>query len=82
MSPIASLRNRHYSNTTSSTGISGGPDAIDLAKFPPSFRISRQYGGGGGSTRSSGLRYRANRGKIVEMSGGFVWILMFLRSFF
>ncbi|EDS40962.1 gamma-aminobutyric-acid receptor a beta subunit 1, 2, 3 [Culex quinquefasciatus] len=62
MSPIASLRNRHYSNTTSSTGISGGPDAIDLAKFPPSFRISRQYGGGGGSTRSSGLRYRANRG--------------------
>ncbi|XP_065075385.1 gamma-aminobutyric acid receptor subunit beta-like [Ochlerotatus camptorhynchus] len=55
MSPIASLRNRHYANTTSSTGA----DAVDLAKFPPSFRISRPYGS---STRSSGLRYRGNRG--------------------
>ncbi|XP_058444089.1 gamma-aminobutyric acid receptor subunit beta-like [Malaya genurostris] len=55
MSPIASLRNRHYSNTTSSTG--GEP--VDLAKFPPSFRIARPYGS---STRSSGLRYRGNRG--------------------
>ncbi|XP_055601269.1 gamma-aminobutyric acid receptor subunit beta-like [Uranotaenia lowii] len=52
MSPIASLRNRHYANTTSA------PDAVDLAKFPPSFRISRPYGS---STRSSGLRYRGNR---------------------
>ncbi|XP_062700265.1 gamma-aminobutyric acid receptor subunit beta-like [Aedes albopictus] len=55
MSPIASLRNRHYANTTSSTGA----DAVDLAKFPPSFRIARPYGS---STRSSGLRYRGNRG--------------------
>ncbi|XP_021694936.1 gamma-aminobutyric acid receptor subunit beta-like [Aedes aegypti] len=55
MSPIASLRNRHYANTTSSSGA----DAVDLAKFPPSFRIARPYGS---STRSSGLRYRGNRG--------------------
>ncbi|XP_062539560.1 gamma-aminobutyric acid receptor subunit beta-like [Armigeres subalbatus] len=55
MSPIASLRNRHYANPTSSSGA----DAVDLAKFPPSFRIARPYGS---STRSSGLRYRGNRG--------------------
>lgn len=33
MSPIASLRNRNYS--------SGAPENLDLAKFPPSFRITR-----------------------------------------
>lgn len=49
MSPIASLRGRHY----------GINDNVDLAKFPPSFRISRSYGQ---TTRGpSGLRHRAAR---------------------
>lgn len=47
MSPIASLRNRHYCTGQTS-------DNIDVAKFPPSFRITRT------STRS-GLRHRATR---------------------
>lgn len=49
MSPIASLRNRHYPPNS---------ENFDLAKFPPSFRISRTYGA---STRASGLRHRSNR---------------------
>lgn len=49
MSPIASLRNRNYSNSTT--------DTLDSAKFPPSFRISRSYG----SSTRSGLRSRASR---------------------
>ena len=49
MSPIASLRNRNYSNSTTET--------LDFAKFPPSFRISRSYG----SSTRSGLRSRTNR---------------------
>lgn len=50
MSPIASLRNRNYASETS--------DNLDLAKFPPSFRITRSYTN---SARSSGLRHRAAR---------------------
>lgn len=46
MSPIASLRNRHYS------------EDLDLAKFPPSFRITRSTYG---STVRTGLRHRATR---------------------
>ncbi|XP_040174370.1 gamma-aminobutyric acid receptor subunit beta-like [Anopheles arabiensis] len=53
MSPIASLRNRHYSNTITTT------DSVDSAKFPPSFRIARSYG----SSTRSGLRYRSTRGQ-------------------
>ncbi|XP_055710995.1 gamma-aminobutyric acid receptor subunit beta-like [Phlebotomus papatasi] len=53
MSPIASLRNRH----NASLGWAVGSDSVDIAKFPPSFRIARTYG----SSRS-GLRYRGNRG--------------------
>lgn len=53
MSPIASLRNRQY---TSSLHASGA-DSLDFAKFPPSFRITRNYG----STRC-GVRYRGNKG--------------------
>uniref|UniRef100_A0A182N0V2 Gamma-aminobutyric acid receptor subunit beta-like n=1 Tax=Anopheles dirus TaxID=7168 RepID=A0A182N0V2_9DIPT len=53
MSPIASLRNRHYSNTITTT------DSVDAAKFPPSFRIARSYG----SSTRSGLRYRSARGQ-------------------
>lgn len=49
MSPIASLRNRHYA--------SGASDNLDLAKFPPSFRITRSYG----TTVRTGLRHRAAR---------------------
>lgn len=53
MSPIASLRNRQYTSSINTTG----PDAFDFAKFPPSFRIARNYGG----TRC-GIRYRGNKG--------------------
>ena len=47
MSPIASLRNRHYC-----TGVSD--QNLDVAQFPPSFRITR-------SSARSGLRHRATR---------------------
>jgi gamma-aminobutyric acid receptor subunit beta len=47
MSPIPSLRNRHYCTV-------GASENIDVSKFPPSFRITRS------STRS-GLRHRATR---------------------
>lgn len=46
MSPIASLRSRNYS--------SGATENLDLAKFPPSFRITR-------TSVRSGLRHRATR---------------------
>lgn len=52
MSPIASLRNRHNSNL----GWAVSSDSVDIAKFPPSFRIARPYG----SNRSS-LRYRGTK---------------------
>lgn len=59
MSPIASLRNRHYANVIATAG-SSGSDTLDLAKFPPSFRITRNYG----SNRSaSGVRYRGTTTK-------------------
>jgi gamma-aminobutyric acid receptor subunit beta len=50
MSPIASLRNRNYA--------SGASDNLDLAKFPPSFRITRAYGS---TSARAGLRHRAAR---------------------
>lgn len=49
MSPIASLRSRNYSQNQ--------PDNLDLAKFPPSFRITRSYS----TSVRSGLRHRAAR---------------------
>lgn len=49
MSPIASLRNRHYCAP-------GATENLDLAKFPPSFRITRS------SVRSE-LRHRATRNR-------------------
>jgi gamma-aminobutyric acid receptor subunit beta len=58
MSPIASLRNRQYSSTL--TTPQGGVESIDSSKFPPSFRISRNYGTTG---CRPGLRYRGNRSK-------------------
>lgn len=54
MSPIASLRNRHYTNTIGSTE----SDTLDFAKFPPSFRISRNYG----ASSRCGLRHRGTKG--------------------
>lgn len=56
MSPIASLRNRHYSNTV---GTTDADNTIDLAQFPPSFRISRSY------VTNNRLRYRGNKGKPI-----------------
>lgn len=60
MSPIASLRHRHYTNTVGSAGstttTSAAIEQLDFTKFPPSFRITRNYGG---SNRSAyGIRYR------------------------
>lgn len=52
MSPIASLRNTQYSSSITGSN----PESIDLAKFPPSFRIARTYGTT--SSRCS-LRYRS-----------------------
>lgn len=52
MSPIASLRNRQYSSSIAGSN----PESIDLAKFPPSFRIARTYGTT--SSRCS-MRYRS-----------------------
>lgn len=49
MSPIASLRSRNFN---ASSG--GATDNLDLAKFPPSFRITR-------TSVRSGLRHRATR---------------------
>lgn len=57
MSPIASLRNRQYTNALHATGA----DGLDFAKFPPSFRIARNYG----STRC-GVRYRGNKGLYIH----------------
>lgn len=54
MSPIASLRNRHYTNTI---GVTDGSEQVDFAKFPPSFRISRNYG-----TNRCNLRNRGTKG--------------------
>jgi gamma-aminobutyric acid receptor subunit beta len=59
MSPIASLRNRQYTNTLAPP--QSGVEPIDSAKFPPSFRISRNYGGTTGCR--PGLRYRGQRGQ-------------------
>jgi gamma-aminobutyric acid receptor subunit beta len=49
MSPIASLRNRHYPPSA--------PDDFDSGKFPPSFRITRPYG----AVSRTGLRQRNSR---------------------
>lgn len=61
MSPIASLRNRHNSNL----GWAVSSDSVDIAKFPPSFRIARPYG----SNRSS-LRYRGTKSKCHSLLQG------------
>ncbi|XP_061387949.1 gamma-aminobutyric acid receptor subunit beta-like [Musca vetustissima] len=54
MSPIPSLRKGNYNSTLNSLGA----ETLDLAKFPPSFRIARNYG----TTSRSNLRYRGQRG--------------------
>lgn len=57
LSPIASLRHRHYASALIGTDSnSAAVDQLDFTRFPPSFRIARNYGG---SNRSaSGVRYR------------------------
>uniref|UniRef100_A0A034WF54 Gamma-aminobutyric acid receptor subunit beta-like protein n=1 Tax=Bactrocera dorsalis TaxID=27457 RepID=A0A034WF54_BACDO len=54
MSPIPSLRKGNYNSTLGSIGT----ETVDLAKFPPSFRITRNYG-----TNRTHLRYRSQKGK-------------------
>ncbi|XP_065364576.1 gamma-aminobutyric acid receptor subunit beta-like [Calliphora vicina] len=54
MSPIPSLRKGNYNTTFNQLGA----ETLDLAKFPPSFRIARNYG----TTSRSNLRYRGQRG--------------------
>uniref|UniRef100_A0A1A9VSW7 Uncharacterized protein n=1 Tax=Glossina austeni TaxID=7395 RepID=A0A1A9VSW7_GLOAU len=56
MSPIPSLRKGNYNSTLGSLGA----DSLDLAKFPPSFRIARNYGT---TSNRSNLRYRGQRGQ-------------------
>lgn len=53
MSPIPSLRKGNYNSTVGAIGT----ETLDFAKFPPSFRIARNYG-----THRSNLRYRGQRG--------------------
>lgn len=56
MSPIPSLRKGNYNVTLGSIGT----ETMDLAKFPPSFRITRNYG-----TGRSQLRHRGQRGNYI-----------------
>lgn len=61
MSPIASLRYHQYTNSIGCVG----PDSVDLAKFPPSFRITRNYGMSTGVSPTTrpmygGVRFRGN----------------------
>lgn len=56
MSPIASLRKANYNSTLGSIG----SDTVDMSKFPPSFRITRNYGT---TNNRTNLRYR-HRGKF------------------
>lgn len=64
MSPIASLRHRQYTCAinTCGTNNSGTIEQADFSQFPPSFRITRNYGGGVSSLNrnnpSYGVRYR------------------------
>lgn len=56
MSPIASLRNTQYSSSITGSN----PESIDLAKFPPSFRIARTYGT---TSNRCSMRYRSKTGE-------------------
>lgn len=53
MSPIPSLRKANYNSSLGAIGT----ETLDFAKFPPSFRITRNYG-----TNRQNLRYRGQRG--------------------
>jgi len=57
MSPIPSLRRGTYNATLDSIGT----ETMNLGKFPPSFRITRNYG-----TGHSQLRRRAQRGNNIS----------------
>lgn len=63
MSPIASLRHRQYTCAISTCGTnnSGTIEQADFSQFPPSFRMTRNYGGVSSLSRSNpayGVRYR------------------------
>lgn len=65
MSPIASLRHRQYTCAINACGTnnSGAIEQADFSQFPPSFRISRNYGGGSSMSRNNpayGMRYRSS----------------------
>ena len=59
MSPIPSLRKSNYSSTVGAIGT----ETLDFAKFPPSFRIARNYG-----SHRNNLRFRGTRGNIFRIS--------------
>lgn len=74
MSPIPSLRKGNYNSTLGSIGT----ETVDLAKFPPSFRITRNYG-----TNRTHLRYRGQKGGCNGQTGthlhyrpGHTWTLL------
>lgn len=70
LSPIASLRHRHYTNIiagTDSNTTSAAAEQLDFTKFPPSFRIARNYGGSNRGT--SGVRYRSGGTSYAGITG-------------
>lgn len=62
MSPIASLRKANYNSTLGSVG----SETVDMSKFPPSFRITRNYGT---TNNRTNLRYRHR--------GNYKWFYIF-----
>ncbi|XP_033239058.1 gamma-aminobutyric acid receptor subunit beta-like isoform X2 [Drosophila pseudoobscura] len=59
MSPIPSLRKSNYNATIGSIGT----ETLNLTKFPPSFRITRNYG-----TARNQLRHRSQRALLNKRS--------------
>lgn len=65
MSPIASLRHRQYTCAMNACGTnsSGVLEQADFSQFPPSFRISRNYGSNmSRNSAAYGMRYRSSPG--------------------
>lgn len=57
LSPIPSLRKSDFGISVTSIG----NETMNLGKFPPSFRIARNFGNG-----RSQLRYRSQRGNYLK----------------
>lgn len=72
MSPIASLRHRQYTCAISTCGTNSGTiEQADFSHFPPSFRITRNYGGVSSLGRSNpayGVRYRNQNASSASSS--------------